>query len=108
MKTAIEDAIKSLENKQDANAKTQIDLLKKMLADNGIYKIPGDNSSIYVDPRLWEAIQYTDLGGVIANMLAVAEEPSLYYSAAYAIRDNELENVSTMITFEKQEMALLH
>ena len=34
-------------------------------------------------------------------MLAVAEEPSLYYSAAYAIRDNELENVSTMITFEK-------
>lgn len=101
LKTAIEDAIKSLENKQDANAKTQIDLLKKMLADNGIYKIPGDNSSIYVDPRLWEAIQYTDLGGVIANMLAVAEEPSLYYSAAYAIRDNELENVSTMITFEK-------
>lgn len=103
LKTAIEDAIKSLENKQDANAKTQIDLLKKMLADNGIYKIPGDNSSIYVDPRLWEAIQYTDLGGVIANMLAVAEEPSLYYSAAYAIRDNELENVSTMITFEKTE-----
>lgn len=101
LKTAIEDAIKSLENKHDANAKTQIDLLKKMLADNGIYKIPGDNSSIYVDPRLWEAIQYTDLGGVIANMLAVAEEPSLYYSAAYAIRDNELENVSTMITFEK-------
>lgn len=101
LKTAIEDAIKSLENKQDANAKTQIDLLKKMLADNGIYKIPGDNSSIYVDPRLWVAIQYTDLGGVIANMLAVAEEPSLYYSAAYAIRDNELENVSTMITFEK-------
>ena len=101
LKTAIEDAIKSLENKQDANAKTQIDLLKKMLADNGIYKIPGDNSSIYVDPRLWEAIQYTDLGGVIANMLTVAEEPSLYYSAAYAIRDNELENVSTMITFEK-------
>lgn len=101
LKTAIEDAIKSLENKQDANAKTQIDLLKKMLADNGIYKIPGDNSSIYVDPRLWEAIQYTDLGGVIANMLAVAEEPSLYYSAAYAIRDNELEYVSTMITFEK-------
>jgi len=101
LKTAIEDAIKSLENKQDANAKTQIDLLKKMLADNGIYKIPGDNSSIYVDPRLWEAIQYTDLGGVIANMLAVAEEPSLYYSAAYAIRDNELENVSNMITFEK-------
>lgn len=101
LKTAIEDAIKSLENKQDANAKTQIDLLKKMLADNGIYKIPGDNSSIYVDPRLWGAIQYTDLGGVIANMLAVAEEPSLYYSAAYAIRDNELENVSTMITFEK-------
>lgn len=101
LKTAIEDAIKSLENKQDANAKTQIDLLKKMLADNGIYKIPGDNSSIYVDPRLWKAIQYTDLGGVIANMLAVAEEPSLYYSAAYAIRDNELENVFTMITFEK-------
>lgn len=101
LKTAIEDAIKSLENKQDANAKTQIDLLKKMLADNGIYKIPGDNSSIYVDPRLWEAIQYTDLGGVIANMLTVAEEPSLYYSAAYAIRDNELDNVSTMITFEK-------
>ena len=101
LKTAIVDAIKSLENKQDANAKTQIDLLKKMLADNGIYKIPGDNSSIYVDPRLWEAIQYTDLGGVIANMLSVAEEPSLTYSAAYAIRDNELENVSTMITFEK-------
>ena len=101
LKTAIVDAIKSLENKQDANAKTQIDLLKKMLADNGIYKIPGDNSSIYVDPRLWEAIQYTDLGGVIANMLAVAEEPSLYYSAAYAIRDNELENVSTMVWAEK-------
>lgn len=100
LKTAIEDAIKSLENKQDANAKTQIDLLKKMLADNGIYKNPDDNSSIYVDPRLWEAIQYTDLGGVIANMLTVAE-PSLYYSAAYAIRDNELDNVSTMITFEK-------
>lgn len=74
-----------------------------MLADNGIYKIPGDNSSIYVDPRLWEAIQYTDLGGVIANMLTVAEEPSLYYSAAYAIRDNELDNVSTMITFENRK-----
>ncbi|WOZ80333.1 hypothetical protein KUA50_009665 [Segatella hominis] len=103
LKTAIEDAIKSLENKQDANAKTQIDLLKKMLADNGIYKIPGDNSSIYVDPRLWEAIQYTDLGGVIANMLTVAEEPSLYYSAAYAVRDNELENVSTMVWAEKIE-----
>lgn len=101
LKTAIEKAIKSLENKQDANAKTQIDLLKKMLADNGIYKNPGDNSSIYVDPRLWEAIQYTDLGGVIANMLTVAEEPSLYYSAAYAIRNNELENVSTMVWAEK-------
>ena len=101
LKTAIEKAIKSLESKQDANAKTQIDLLKKMLADNGIYKNPGDNSSIYVDPRLWEAIQYTDLGGVIANMLTVAEEPSLYYSAAYAIRNNELENVSTMVWAEK-------
>lgn len=101
LKTAIVNAINSLENKQDANAKTQIDLLKKMLADNGIYKNPADNSSIYVDPSLWEAIQYTDLGGVIANMLAVAEEPSLYYSAEYAIRDNELENISTMITFEK-------
>lgn len=101
LKTAIEDAIKSLENKQDANAKTQIDLLKKMLADNGIYKNPDDNSSIYVDPRLWEAIQYTDLGGVIANMLTVAEEPSLTYSAEYAIRDNELENVSTMVWAEK-------
>lgn len=101
LKTAIVNAIKSLENKQDANAKTQIDLLKKMLADNGIYKNPADNSSIYVDPSLWEAIQYTDLGGVIANMLTVAEEPSLYYSAAYAIRDNELENQSTMITFKK-------
>lgn len=101
LKTAIEKAIKSLENKQDANAKTQIDLLKKMLADNGIYKIPGDNSSIYVDPRLWEAIQYTDLGGVIANMLTVAEEPSLTYSAVYAIRDNEWENASTMVWAEK-------
>lgn len=101
LKTAIEDAIKSLENKQDANAKTQIDLLKKMLADNGIYKIPGDNSSIYVDPRLWDVIYHTNLRNVIANMLTGAEEPSLYYSAAYAIRDNELENVSTMITFEK-------
>lgn len=101
LKTAIEDAIKSLENKQDANAKTQIDLLKKMLADNGIYKIPGDNSSIYVDPRLWEAIQYTDLGGVIANMLTVAEEPSLTYSAVYAIRDNEWENASNMVWAEK-------
>ena len=101
LKTAIEKAIKSLENKQDANAKTQIDLLKKMLADNGIYKIPGDNSSIYVDPRLWEAIQYTDLGGVIANMLTVAEEPSLTYSSVYAIRDNEWENASTMVWAEK-------
>lgn len=101
LKTAIEKAIKSLENKQDANAKTQIDLLKKMLADNGIYKIPGDNSSIYVDPRLWDVIYHTNLRNVIANMLTGAEEPSLYYSAAYAIRDNELENVSTMITFEK-------
>lgn len=101
LKTAIEKAIKSLENKQDANAKTQIDLLKKMLADNGIYKIPGDNSSIYVDPRLWEAIQYTDLGGVIANMLTVAEEPSLTYSAVYAIRDHEWENASTMVWAEK-------
>lgn len=101
LKTAIEDAIKSLENKQDANAKTQIDLLKKMLADNGIYKIPGDNSSIYVDPRLWDVIYHTDLDNIIANMLAVAEEPSLYYSAAYAIRDNEWENVSTMVWAEK-------
>lgn len=103
LKTAIEDAIKSLENKQDANAKTQIDLLKKMLADNGIYKIPGDNSSIYVDPSLWNVIYYSDLRNVIANMLTVAEEPSLTYSAAYAIRDNELENVSTMIWGEKIE-----
>lgn len=101
LKTAIEDAIKSLENKQDANAKTQIDLLKKMLADSGIYKNPDDNSSIYVDPRLWDVIYHTNLRNVIANMLTGAEEPSLYYSAAYAIRDNELENVSTMITFEK-------
>ena len=101
LKTAIVDAIKSLENKQDANAKTQIELLKKMLADNGIYKNPDDNSSIYVDPSLWQVIQYTDLGGVIAKMLTVAEEPSLTYSAAYAIRDNELENVSTMVWAEK-------
>lgn len=101
LKTAIEKAIKSLENKQDANAKTQIDLLKKMLADNGIYKNPDDKSSIYVDPRLWEAIQDTDLGGVIANMLTVAEEPSLTYSAVYAIRDHEWENASTMVWAEK-------
>ena len=104
MKTAIEKAIKSLENKQDANAKTQIDLLKKMLADNGIYKIPGDNSSIYVDPSLWNVIYYSDdLRNVIAKMLTVAEEPSLTYSAAYAVRDNELENVSTMVWAEKIE-----
>lgn len=101
LKTAIEKAIKSLESKQDANAKMQIELLKKMLADNGIYKNPDDNSSIYVDPSLWNVIQYTDLGGVIAKMLTVAEEPSLTYSAAYAIRDNELENVSTMVWAEK-------
>lgn len=101
LKTAIENAIKSLENKQDANAKTQIDLLKKMLADNGIYKNPGDNSSIYVDPRLWEAIQHTDLHNVIDKMLTVAKEPSLTYSAEYAIRDNELANVSTMLRAEE-------
>lgn len=101
LKTAIEDAIKSLENKQDANAKTQIDLLKKMLADNGIYKNPDDNSSIYVDPRLWDVIYHSDLREVIAKMLTGAEEPSLTYSAAYAIRDNELENVSTMVWAEK-------
>lgn len=101
LKTAIENAIKSLENKQDANAKTQIDLLKKMLADNGIYKNPGDNSSIYVDPRLWDVINSTDLRRVIANMLTVAEEPSLTYSAAYAIRNNALENVATMVWAEK-------
>ena len=104
LKTAIEDVIKSLENKQDANAKTQIELLKKMLADNGIYKIPGDNSSIYVDPSLWNVIYYSDdLRNVIAKMLTVAEEPSLTYSAAYAVRDNELENVSTMVWAEKIE-----
>lgn len=103
LKTAIEKAIKSLENKQDANAKTQIDLLKKMLADNGIYKNPDDNSSIYVDPRLWQVIQNTDLHNVIAKMLTLAEEPSLTYSAAYAVRDNELENVSTMVWAEKIE-----
>ena len=101
LKTAIVDAIKSLENKQDANAKTQIDLLKKMLADNGIYKNPDDNSSIYVDPRLWDVIYHSDLREVIAKMQTVAEEPSLTYSAAYAIRDNELENVSTMVWAEK-------
>lgn len=101
LKTAIEKAIKSLENKQDANAKMQIELLKKMLADNGIYKNPDDNSSIYVDPRLWEAIKYTDLHNVIYNMLTVAEEPSLTYSAEYAIRDNELANVSAEIWAEK-------
>lgn len=101
LKTAIEKAIKSLENKQDANAKTQIDLLKKMLADNGIYKNPDDNSSIYVDPRLWEAIQYGDLREVIDKMLTVAEEPSLTYSAVYAIRDHEWENASTMVWAEK-------
>lgn len=101
LKTAIEKAIKSLESKQDANAKTQIELLKKMLADNGIYKNPDDNSSIYVDPRLWEAIQYGDLREVIAKMLTVAEEPSLTYSAAYAARDNELDNVSAEIWAEK-------
>lgn len=104
LKTAIVDAIKSLENKQDANAKEQIDLLKKMLADNGIYKIPGDNSSIYVDPSLWNVIYYSDdLRNVIAKMLTIAEEPSLTYSAAYAVRDNELENVSTMVWAEKIE-----
>lgn len=103
LKTAIVNAIKSLENKQDANAKTQIDLLKKMLADNGIYKNPDDNSSIYVDPSLWQVIQNTDLHNVIAKMLTLAEEPSLTYSAAYAVRDNELENVSTMVWAEKIE-----
>lgn len=104
LKTAIEKAIKSLENKQDANAKTQIELLKKMLADNGIYKNPDDNSSIYVDPSLWNVIYYSDdLRNVIAKMLTIAEEPSLTYSAAYAVRDNELENVSTMVWAEKIE-----
>lgn len=103
LKTAIEKAIKSLENKQDANAKEQIDLLKKMLADNGIYKNPDDNSSIYVDPSLWTVIYSSGLRNVIANMLTVAEEPSLTYSAAYAVRDNELENVSTMVWAEKIE-----
>lgn len=103
LKTAIVDAIKSLENKQDANAKEQIELLKKMLADNGIYKNPDDNSSIYVDPRLWQVIQNTDLHNVIAKMLTLAEEPSLTYSAAYAVRDNELENVSIMVWAEKIE-----
>lgn len=101
LKTAIEKAIKSLENKQDANAKTQIELLKKMLADNGIYKNPDDNSSIYVDPSLWQVIKNTDLHNVIAKMLTLAEEPSLTYSAAYAVRDNELENASTMVWAEK-------
>lgn len=101
LKTAIEKAIKSLENKQDANAKTQIDLLKKMQADNGIYKNPDDNSSIYVDPSLWNVIYHTDLRNVIAKMLTGAEEPSLTYSAAYAIRDNEWENASTMVWAEK-------
>ena len=101
LKTAIEKAIKSLENKQDANAKMQIELLKKMLADNGIYKNPDDNSSIYVDPSLWNLIYYSDLHNVIAKMLTVAEEPSLTYSAAYAARDNELDNVSTEIWAEK-------
>lgn len=102
LKTAIVNAIKSLENKQDANAKTQIELLKKMLADNGIYKNPDDNSSIYVNPSLWNVIYYSDdLRNVIAKMLTVAEEPSLTFSAAYAIRDNELENVSTMVWAEK-------
>lgn len=101
LKTAIEKAIKSLESKQDANAKTQIELLKKMLADNGIYKNPDDNSSIYVDPSLWNLIYYSDLHNVIAKMLTVAEEPSLTYSAAYAARDNELDNVSTEIWAEK-------
>lgn len=103
LKTAIEKAIKSLEDKQDANAKTQIELLKKMLADNGIYKNPDDNSSIYVDPSLWTVIYSSGLRNVIANMLTVAEEPSLTYSAAYAVRDNELENVSTMVWAEKIE-----
>lgn len=103
LKTAIVDAIKSLENKQDANAKEQIDLLKKMLADNGIYKNPDDNSSIYVDPSLWQVIKNTDLHNVIAKMLTLAEEPSLTYSAAYAVRDNEWENVSTMVWAEKIE-----
>lgn len=101
LKTAIEKAIKSLEDKQDANAKTQIELLKKMLADNGIYKNPDDNSSIYVDPRLWDVIYYGDLREVIAKMLTVAEEPSLTYSAEYAARDNELENVSIEVWVEK-------
>lgn len=101
LKTAIEKAIKSLENKQDANAKTQIDLLKKMLADNGIYKIPDDNSSIFVDPRLWDVIRYTDLDNIIANMLTVAEEPSFNFSAAYAIRDNEWNYVATSVWGEK-------
>lgn len=103
LKTAIEKAIKSLEDKQDANAKTQIELLKKMLADNGIYKNPDDNSSIYVDPSLWTVIYSSGLRNVIANMLTVAEEPSLTYSAAYAVRDNELENVSAMVWAEKIE-----
>lgn len=101
LKTAIEKAIKSLENKQDANAKTQIDLLKKMLADNGIYKIPDDNSSIYVDPSLWNVIYYSDLRNVIAKMLTVAEEPSFNFSAAYAIRDNEWDYVATSVWGEK-------
>lgn len=101
LKTAIEKAIKSLENKQDANAKEQIELLKKMLADNGIYKNPDDNSSIYVDPRLWDVIYYGDLREVIAKMLTVAEEPSLTYSAEYAARDNEWDNVSTEVWVEK-------
>lgn len=101
LKTAIEKAIKSLENKQDANAKEQIVLLKKMLADNGIYKNPDDNSSIYVDPRLWDVIYYGDLREVIAKMLTVAEEPSLTYSAEYAARDNEWDNVFTEVWVEK-------
>lgn len=91
LKTAITAAIKSLEDKQDANAKEQIELLKKMLADNGIYKNPDDNSSIYMDPKMWAIVELfgsnSQLYKAVEKMITEVAVPTFMGRLYYADND---------------------
>ena len=54
IKDAINTQIAALKTSTDANAATQIEILNKMLADDGVYQ---DGNSFYMTPEIWASVE---------------------------------------------------
>ena len=98
LQSAITTAIDELKNKQDANSQAMLNQLKKMAADNGIYQIPGDNTSLYMEPSMWAAVNANaDLKKAVSDMLTEAK-PTIIYNVYYLaasglVQDNSKINL---------------